>query len=264
MTESSYQPHAVQAASFETKATDFLADLGDAARRNPVSTALIGMGLLWLVMGGKPAAKAAELARRSGLDRLPDAAADAFASGRSSLQDGVDRVTERLSDVTESAGAFADTASRTVRDRAGAVYDSASRYGSDLVDAASDYGRGIPDQGKELLDSTRSKLSSMLNDQPLLLGALGIAIGAGIAASFPATQVEAAYLGEFSDELKESATAFATGQTEQIKQAASEAVEEARRQGFSTEGLKTAAADVGDKVKRVVESSGDAIRQRAE
>ena len=33
------------------KGSDFIRDLGDAARRNPVSAALIGMGLVWLFAG---------------------------------------------------------------------------------------------------------------------------------------------------------------------------------------------------------------------
>ena len=39
------------------KGSDFIKDLGDAARRNPISAALIGMGLVWLFAGGKSAAR---------------------------------------------------------------------------------------------------------------------------------------------------------------------------------------------------------------
>jgi hypothetical protein len=33
------------------KGSDFVKDLGDAARRNPISAALIGMGIVWLFAG---------------------------------------------------------------------------------------------------------------------------------------------------------------------------------------------------------------------
>jgi hypothetical protein len=33
------------------QATSFIHDLGNAARRNPLSTALIGMGIAWLFSG---------------------------------------------------------------------------------------------------------------------------------------------------------------------------------------------------------------------
>ena len=46
--------------------TNFIHDLGDAARRNPLSTALIGMGVVWL-FGGR--AGKARPARRSAVQR---------------------------------------------------------------------------------------------------------------------------------------------------------------------------------------------------
>src|SRR5438093_879306 len=39
--------------------SDFLRDLGDAARNNPVSAALIGMGVLWMLTGARGAGIAA-------------------------------------------------------------------------------------------------------------------------------------------------------------------------------------------------------------
>ena len=36
------------------KGSDFIKDLGDAARRNPISAALIGMGIVWLFAGANP------------------------------------------------------------------------------------------------------------------------------------------------------------------------------------------------------------------
>jgi hypothetical protein len=39
------------------KGSDFIQDLGDAVRKNPLSAALIGMGILWLFAGGRPAAR---------------------------------------------------------------------------------------------------------------------------------------------------------------------------------------------------------------
>jgi hypothetical protein len=70
--------------------SDFIRDLGDAVRKNPVSAALIGMGMLWLFSGSKSAAKAGEYVRK-GMDRVPDA----FEGARSALQSGAGTVGER-------------------------------------------------------------------------------------------------------------------------------------------------------------------------
>ena len=46
------------------KGSDFISDLGDAARQNPLSAALIGMGVLWLFTGGRTVERAGEFVRR--------------------------------------------------------------------------------------------------------------------------------------------------------------------------------------------------------
>jgi hypothetical protein len=249
----------VGASSFESKASDFVRDLGDAARRNPVSTALIGMGALWLLAGGKPVQRASQLAHKTGLDRLPEAAADAYDSGRAALRDGIDSVAERFSGVAESASDIADSATRRVRDSGGHAVDRATRFSSDLADSASEFGRSIPDRGSELFGTARSNLSRMFNEQPLLLGAVGIAIGAGIAASLRTTELETTYLGSAADELKEKAVGLVSEQAQQVqslvKDAANETMEEARRQGLTPDGLKAAAGAVGDKIQRVANST---------
>jgi hypothetical protein len=243
-------------------------DLGNAVRRNPVSAALIGMGLVWLFSSGKPVQRVTDLAHRTGLDRLPDVASDAFASGRSAIREGTNALGERLSVVGESASACADSATRSVRDSGAAALDRASQVGSEVAHSASDFGRSLPDRGNNLLSSARSNLSTMFHEQPLLLGAIGIAIGAGIAASLPRTEIEAEYLGEASDELRQKATGFISEQSEQVQAMVKDAVDhtkaEAERQGLTPDALKAAAGDVGEKVKRVVQESGDTIRRNAQ
>jgi len=54
------------------KGSSFVRDLGDAARENPISAALIGMGILWMFGGS-----AASVARRARVDRMLDRAGEA-------------------------------------------------------------------------------------------------------------------------------------------------------------------------------------------
>ena len=49
------------------KGSDFVKELGDAARRNPVSAALIGMGIFWLFTGGRTAHRVGNLVKGAGL-----------------------------------------------------------------------------------------------------------------------------------------------------------------------------------------------------
>ena len=50
--------------------------------------------------------------------------------------------------------------------------------------------------GREYGAAIQSRLSESLEQQPLLLGAIGLAIGAGIASTFATTAVESELMGE--------------------------------------------------------------------
>ena len=89
------------------KGSDFIQDLGDAARKNPLSAALIGMGVLWLFAGSRPVERAGEFARSSGLDRIPDATRDRAEAIRGAAQSSFDAVREKSAGVANSTSEFA-------------------------------------------------------------------------------------------------------------------------------------------------------------
>jgi hypothetical protein len=238
------------------KGSDFIQDLGDAVRKNPLSAALIGMGVLWLFAGSRPVERVSDFARGTALDRIPDAAGNAFNAARSTLRSGTDAVGERVS-----------SAKDVVKDGVADALDSATRYGREYADTASGYVTSIPRSGAEIFDTVRANLSSLFKAQPLALGAIGIAIGAGIAAALPGTAIEADYLGETSDTVRAKAAQFAAVQTDRVTTVASNVVdavkEEAATQGLTLEGAKAAAGDISAKVSRVVNASGKSISDRA-
>ena len=217
------------------KATGFIHDVGEVARQNPLSAALIGMGLVWLFTNTRTAERVGEAAWR-GFDRIPDMGSRA-ASAKDALQEG-----------------SAD------------VLDNVTRLGREYAETASDYVSAMPGSGAELLDTVRSNLAEIFRAQPIALGAVGLAIGAGIAAALPATEVEAAYLGETSDAVKAKATEFASEQTEHVTKVAGAVIdavsEEARRQGLTMEEAKSAAGDISAKIARVANAAGKGVSQR--
>jgi hypothetical protein len=241
--------------SISEKGSDFIQDLGEAVRKNPLSAALIGMGVLWLFTGSRPVETAGDFVRNAGLDRIPGAAGNAFDAARSSVRSGTEAIGERVASVKGAA-------------REGAVdaLDNATRYGRDYADRASEYVTSIPGIGVDIFDTVRSNLSDVFRAQPLALGAIGIAIGAGIAAALPATELETDYLGETSDNVKAKAAEFAAEQTDRVTTVAENVVdavtEEARKQGLTLEGAKSAAGDISAKVGRVVDAVGKGISER--
>jgi hypothetical protein len=217
------------------KSSDFIKDLGDAGRRNPISAALIGMGLLWLFAGGKSAVARSDFLQRTGLDRLPDAAKNTMNAAQDRLASAADAVRETGSDGIETATRM-----------------------------ASEYAKSLPDSA-DVFGNVRGNLADMFKAQPLALGAIGLAIGAGIAAALPATDIENSYLGETSETLKSKAAEIAGDQIEKAASLATDVVEtvaeEARKEGLTMDGAKAAMSDLSGKVGRVVDAAGKSVSE---
>jgi len=219
-----------------TQGSDFIKDLGDAARRNPISAALIGMGLVWL-FAGKSAVGRGDILHRTGLDRLPDAAKNTMNAAQDRLASAADAVRETGSDGIETATRM-----------------------------ASEYAKSLPDSA-DVFGNVRDNLTDLFKAQPLALGAIGLAIGAGIAAALPATEIENSYLGETSETLKSKAAEIAGDQIEKATSLATDVVEtvaeEARKEGLTMDGSKAAMSDLSGKVGRVVDAAGKSVSESA-
>jgi hypothetical protein len=213
------------------KTSGFVEDLADAARRNPISAALVGMGVLWLFASGKSIGRAGDLLRSAGLEHIPEAARNTLDFAQAGIG--------------ASRGA--------VKDAAGSSFEALRERGADAARAMSDPG--------EIFENSRDNLTELFRTQPLALGVIGLAIGAGMAAALPNTEVENTYLGEASKTVRSKTAELAGQQVETAKTLATNVVdaaaEEARKQGLTLEGAQAAAGDVVAKVSRV----GDAARK---
>lgn len=226
----------------------FIRDLGDAARNNPISAALIGMGALWLFASRSE--RGTELMRRSGIDRLPDAAREAWEGTSSNVRSSARAVGDTVGETTE-----------TLRRRGNEAVDRITETGERLARDAARYAEDLPDRAAGLFDDTRDRLTDLFRSQPLAIGAVGLAIGAAIAASLPRTEAEDEYLGESSEFVKQKAGELAGEQVDRASEIGKKVVEavvdEAQQQGLTTEGLKSAADELSDKMTRVAEAAAE-------
>ena len=230
-----------------TDATDntrrFVKDLGDAARRNPVSTALIGMGVLWLFTGGKSVGRAGDLVR-TGFDRLPEVASDALDSAKAGLGSG--------------AGA--------VRDAARSAFATTGEQDIAAFDRGYDPLQLVPEV-RDAFDTARDNLTELFRAQPLALGAIGLPIGAGMAAALPGTDFENAYLGEASETVKNTTAEMAGQQVEKATTVAADvfdaAAAEARKQGLTSDAAQAAVHDITGRVSRVVDEAKKSAAEQA-
>jgi hypothetical protein len=189
------------------KTSGFIDNLGDAARRNPLSAALIGMGVLWL-FAAKSTDRLGDLVRSAGLDRIPGAGTDALSSAKSP--------------------------NTTVLEQAGSSVDAVREKSAGATNAA-EYAQTVPSPA-DLFETARDNLTSLFKAQPLALGAIGLAIGAGIAAAIPGTEAENSYLGEVSDSVRSKTAEIAGQQVDKAADLATrvidDTIEEARKQGL--------------------------------
>ena len=98
-----------------------------------------------------------------------------------------------------------------------------SSYGTgpgigDRMQSAKERASQLGSSARQQLDRARGGWDSMLNEHPLALGAVGLAIGAVCAAMAPRTAKEDQLMGQARDELLDKAKQAGTEKLEQMKQ----------------------------------------------
>jgi hypothetical protein len=274
----------------DNRSGDFLESLVNEVRANPIPAALIGMGVLWMFAGGsKTSLAGGGTALFGALGHGARAAGGAAYAGAGHLGSGVASGTSYVADTISRAASGAFDATRSVAGAVGdAVSSTTSRAGemvSSAYDSVSDaYGKGSeaaeekwdqlshsPPGGARAepsLPSWNNNLQKSIADaferQPLLLGAVGLAIGAGMAAAVPITDLENKWAGEASDSVKEQAQDLFSAKVEDVKAMADRGLKAAAAQGLSPDTLGAGMRGVANKVTKVAEVAGDALKSRIE
>ena len=170
------------------------------------------------------------------------------ASGR--VAEGVDSARSAVSDASSSIQDVATRATDKASSALGSIADSADSLRAGAADAM--------DTASNTLASAAREVSDTVQQYPLILGALGLAIGALIGGAVPVSRAEQEAFGELSDDLKRQASTLASDGLDAAKEAAgdvyAEAAGEANRQGLTLENagvaadeLKKSAANITDK-----------------
>ena len=252
----------------------FADDLKDAVRENPIAAGLIGMGVLWMFFGGgKVAAFGGKLpgAARSAAGAIGAAAE----TGGSAIGEGLSAAGSQVADaarqVGDSIASGVQGASTLVRNTVVAGYDaitseevsnSARQSAHSVKRAAQTSARS----GMEFGTSLQRNLSRILERQPLVLGAIGLAIGAGMASAFASTKVENDFMGEAGAATKEKMQEFASKTTEfattRAKQVFDDVKNEAQAQGLAASAAKDAVKGLAEKARNVAGSTREAVKDR--
>jgi ElaB/YqjD/DUF883 family membrane-anchored ribosome-binding protein len=201
-----------------------LAKLLDQARQNPMPVALVGVGLAWLMSGsgqsassgGSPAGGPGQgLARASSTlssagDRIAGGAQElgrgasegikhlgdrAHAVG-DTLSDRAHRLGDKAQDLVSDMKETVSTMSDTMTSGAASLGHSGEAAAQRLSATARDTSRRVGESG-----ATAARWASdLVKSEPLLIGALGLAVGFAIGAALPRTPLEDETLGHARDQ----------------------------------------------------------------
>lgn len=236
--------------SSNSSARGFFEDLQGAVQANPLPAALIGMGALWMLMGGGRTTAAAALVS-GGAAR----AADALAPVARSVATGVGAIAEGVSNAASSA---TNAVAETLGSASEAASSATDRATSSAASTANDAQRSVRDttarmaqSGTAFANSAQANLADTFERQPLLVGVIGLAIGAAIATAFPTTRLEEEYIGETAADVTKKVQTIAKQQGEALQKTASRTLDaikdEAAAQGLTPDALKKGAASIRDK-----------------
>lgn len=159
------------------------------AQENPLAAALIMGGLLWMVAGNRRLTNTMQAAAEAASPMIDTASRNMHAPPLS-----------RLNDVADTPG--------TSEKAQSAVTDSISRW----RDAAKDGLSNVRDRVTEIPDprpaiaatygGARTMLADIFERQPLVLGVMGLGIGAAIAGAFSTTPTEQEFMGSASETMR--------------------------------------------------------------
>ncbi|MFC7478665.1 DUF3618 domain-containing protein, partial [Dankookia sp. GCM10030260] len=269
---------------------ELVRNLGTSVRDNPLPLLLIGAGIGWLMMsggnrsGGPTPSQTASLNRSTGTgsigtgrtrvrvygggvepeDSMTGRASAAVGAARDSVASTADQAINKVSDASRSVADVAGSAADRVRDAAGAVTDGLRSASASVTERVTGSGQDVEARASELSDQTRQGVTWLMREQPLVLGAIGVALGAAVGALLPNTEVEDRLMGETRDAMADRVQTTAQHGYERLKDTAAEHVDHVKaavgQAASGTGGVGSALTDAAREVRQAV---GDAAQDLA-
>ncbi len=162
---------------------EWASGLASSLKSNPMPSLLTGIGLVWLMMSD-----------RTGTVR-PHSYGSHEADKRGMFDDATSTARDAADAVREKAGELGDKAAHA----GDALGEKVAHARDSLKSRAGNARHGI----EHSADSVRTNFAHIAQEQPLALGAIGIALGALIGAALPRTAHESQVLGRTAERMKE-------------------------------------------------------------
>lgn len=202
---------------------EFLGNLSTTVKANPVPTLLTTVGLIWLM---------------AGQNRQPhsNVTTTSYSPGSSGPSMG-----EKLSAKTDSL----KQQGADLKDKASQMTHNVSESLGNARARASDSSRQASTRLKGSAERAQGGFNQLLQEQPLALGAIGIAIGALIAAAVPSSRREDEMLGEASDRVTDQLRHKAEEGYQKVSAKGEEVAQQLKENMNSTDGDRPNSGSTG-------------------
>jgi ElaB/YqjD/DUF883 family membrane-anchored ribosome-binding protein len=245
----------------------------------PVPILLVGAGLALSRGAGRDAVAHVQ-------SRIQDAVDDTTHSLRRQFHDATDAVSRTVDTVRDHISSRTDQAGSSLQDANSSLSAGAQKLASDATRRGAEAVASARQAGSDALDATSQRLSSaydagvdavsrtgdqmvdfsvrskdrfveMIEQHPIIVGSIGLAVGALIASSLPSTRIENRAFGAGSDELRARAAGMANQAVDSVKSAAGEVYDtvarEAEQRGLTPDALKDAGKELGNNLASVAD-----------
>ncbi|MCK1542376.1 hypothetical protein IVA98_22535 [Bradyrhizobium sp. 160] len=231
--------------------TGFFDSLLAAARENPLSAALIGGGALWLLVGDEKLKGAAQSAANVASGVVDSGASNLRAAASGLQRTAAPPTAPEMDHEGGVAGNSREAAQTPTESMSEAVDGVRDRFDEGVAYAREQFAKmGNPLPGGDTLTKVQSSLGDLMERQPLVIGAIGLAIGAALAGAFRTTQTEDDYIGGVSDEVKNDLSRRGTAVSKALREAADTIAAEASDIGAeAVDRMKQAGTDAAHAAK---------------
>lgn len=205
---------------------EFANNLGRSVKENPVPALLTAVGIAWMAASSNRP----KSSRTDAYDeRYTPSDVNAVDFDDTGYEDDAGDQQEGLTDKAQRLKASAE---ETLSDAGQRVKSAADRARQRLAGTKNTVSGGLRRTSSTAQGQTqrvREGFNSLLSEQPLLLGALGIAVGAAIGAALPATEQEDRLFGSARDKALSEVKQRGTETYEEVREKANALGQEAKQ-----------------------------------
>jgi hypothetical protein len=226
------------------------------AKENPIPIALIGAGIAWLALS--------QSKRKPSYDPYTG-------QGYYETYEGYDEnggLKGKIKSKARDAVQAAKSGLTTAKDKVSGAVEGARTHTADGMDTAKTRASGLTAQAQARADALRrqaqQRYQDTLDTEPLILGAIGIAVGMAIGASIPASRTENRYVGPVRDKLVGRGRDLAKTGLQEARTVAERAYGQVKDELHRQTGPEGEGSTLTDKAKALADAGVSTVRDEVD